>query len=122
MKEKIILFYKYIHLPHPSEMRKWQLKLGADLQLKGRIILAHEGINATLSGVQEKIEIYKKIMQKHPLFDGIDYKESVGTSRCFPRLSVKVKEEIVRLGVSPEKISAKDAGQHLTPQEAHELL
>lgn len=122
MKEKIILFYKYIPLPSPDGIREWQLKVGTDLQLKGRVILAHEGINATLSGAEDKIEIYKKIMQKHPLFGDIDYKESVGASRSFPRFSVKIKNEIVRLGVSPEQLSSQDAGAHLTPKQVHELL
>ena len=61
-------------------------------------------------------------MQEHPLFDEIDFKESSGGAESFPRLSVKVKNEIVHLGVDTKKYTAFNGGIHLEPQEAHELL
>ncbi len=119
---KIIIFYKYVDIKYPKQVLKWLQKICTDLGLKGRIILAHEGINATLAGESEHIDLYKNIMNKHPLFDQIDFKEDAGNAEYFPRLRIVVKEEIVRLGVSPTKVTAREAGKHLTPDQAHALF
>lgn len=118
----IILYYKYITIQYPKRLQKWQEKICQDLNLTGRIILAHEGINGTLGGSTESIERYKKIMHEHELFSDIDFKESTGNSDCFPRLQIKVKPEIVHLGIDPVTLSAQNGGIHLTPVQTHTLL
>lgn len=120
--EKIILFYKYVAIKYPKQVQKWQEKICADFGLKGRVILAHEGINATLAGPVEGLERYKALMNAHQLFGDIDFKESEGGTECFPRMQIKVKDEIVRFGVSQEQLAGHDTGIHLTPQDAHTLL
>lgn len=119
---KIVLYYKYITLDNPHEIANWQRELCTQLDLKGRIIIASEGINGTVGGTSHTIEQYKQAMHCSRLFNDIDFKESPGTADCFPRLSIKVKQEIVRLGIDPEVISAHNAGEYLTPEQAHELL
>lgn len=118
----ILLFYKYVHIQYPKSIMKQQRELCERLGLKGRIILAHEGINATVSGSHQSTESYKAYMNNHELFGGIDFKESEGTDEDFPRLRVVVKNEIVYLGLDTEKVTVKDGGQHLTPEEAHALM
>src|SRR4029079_10989099 len=93
-----------------------------ELGLTGRIIIAHEGINGTAAGSQEAVTAYVKAMEEHPLFNNIDFKYSEGDKNLFPRLKISVKNEIVRLGVDPKIVTAKNAGKHLTPQEAHTLM
>ncbi|QQR53952.1 rhodanese-related sulfurtransferase [bacterium] len=119
---KIILFYKYVDIQYPKRIAKWQQKICSDLQLKGRVIIAHEGINSTLGGTDQQIERYKRLMEQHELFGSIDFKESAGGADCFPRLSIKVKNEIVRMGVDPAVLTIKQGGQHLMPEKVHELL
>jgi predicted sulfurtransferase len=119
---KIIIFYKYITIEYPKQVLKWQTKIATDLNLKGRVILAHEGINATLGGSIQNIDHYKSLMEKHPLFEGIDFKECEGEADYFPRLRIVIKDEIVRLGVDTKKINAQNGGKHLTPSQVHELL
>lgn len=119
---KIILFYKYIEIQYPKRIAKWQHKLCTELGLTGRIIIAHEGVNITLGGSQESLDRYKQLMTENPLFDNIDFKESPGGAECFPRLSIKIKREIVHLGIDPEKLTVKDGGIHLKPTQAHELM
>jgi predicted sulfurtransferase len=118
----VLLFYKYVHIPYPKQILKWQHKICTELNLTGRVILAHEGINATLGGSTQNIALYRDIVSKYPLFDGIDFKESPGGAQCFPRLRIVVKKEIVTMGVDPEQVAAADGGVHLTPQQAHELM
>lgn len=120
--ERIILFYKYTDITYPKQILKWQRALCIRLRLKGRIILAHEGINATLGGRTEALEGYKKAMGKHLLFGDIDFKESSGSAADFPRLRIMIRDEIVHLGLDTTEISPHDGGQHLSPQQAHQLM
>ncbi|MFI5333465.1 MAG: hypothetical protein ACHQVS_05190, partial [Candidatus Babeliales bacterium] len=87
----ILLYYKYIHIEYPERILKWQKKICTDLNLKGRIIIAHEGINGTLGGTTENTELYKKIMHKDPLFADMVFKESPGSADCFPKMRILVK-------------------------------
>jgi len=119
---KIILFYKYVNLISPKRVLKWQKKICEELGLKGRIILAHEGINATLGGSIQNLERYKEIMNASPEFGGIDYKESEGGAESFPRLRIVVKDEIVNFQADPIATDLKNTGVHLPPTQAHELL
>jgi len=119
---KILLFYKYVHLEMPGAIAKWQKKLCQDLGLTGRIIIATEGINGTVGGSIEATQAYIDAMNAHENFKNIDFKTAEGNENHFPRMRVVVKEEIVKLGIDPQKLTVDDGGKHLTPEEAHELL
>jgi len=120
--EKITLFYKYVPIDQPNQIMAWQKKVCQELGLKGRIILATEGINGTLGGSRESIASYEAAMTEHPLFGGIDFKHSPGSVEDFPRLRIVVKDEIVRLDLDKELFNVTGGGAHLTPQQAHELI
>ena len=119
---KILLFYKYVHIIYPKQVIKWQKKICQELGLTGRVLISHEGINATVGGSTENTDLYKAIMEKNPLFGEIDYKESEGGAESFNRLYVTQRNEIVAMGVDPNELTVQDGGKHLTPQEVHELL
>lgn len=119
---KILLYYKYIDIRYPEAIRKWQHKLCTDLGLKGRILIAHEGINGTVGGSDEGITAYIAAMNDHALFKDIDFKESPGDADHFPRLRIAVRREIVSLGLDTNLINARNGGKHLTPAQAHELM
>lgn len=119
---KILLYYKYVDIDNPLQIVKWQRALCESLNLKGRILIAHEGINGTLGGSIESLEQYKKVMDNHILFSDIDFKESIGNADDFPRLQVTLKKEIVGLKLDTKKIHAKNGGKHLTPSQAHALI
>jgi predicted sulfurtransferase len=120
--ENIILYYKYIPLEDPELIARWQHGLCTSLGLKGRIIIAPEGINGTLGGLSSALASYKEHMSRHPLFADIDFKESPGGERNFPRLKVTVKKEIVRLGLDPQQVKAAHAAPHLTPAQVHDKI
>lgn len=119
---RILLFYKYVDITYPQQILKWQRKICTDLGLTGRIILATEGINGTISGSIEHTERYKAIMDKHPLFGAIDFKESIGDERSFPRMRIVVKDEIVHLGIDKQRYHHTKGGIHLSPDATHKLL
>ena len=118
---QILLFYKYVHIVDPEAVMRWQKELCAELGLKGRVIVAQEGINVTLEGSKEHTEKYITELEKDPRFLNIHFKRSTGNGASFPKLSVKVRPEIVslRLGVcdvDPNQVT----GVHLKPEELHE--
>lgn len=123
---KILLFYKYVDITNPEAILSWQKNICQLLNLKGRIIIAHEGINGTLGGTDQEIDAYKRELSNNAefkdLFCDIDFKESYGPRDCFPRLKIVIKKEIVRLDLDPELITAKNSGHHLTPEQAHNLI
>ncbi len=119
---KILLFYKYIDIEKPQEIAVWQRELCQSLNLKGRILIAHEGINGTLGGCVESINGYKQAMLEHHLFADIDIKESSGNACHFPRLKVQVKKEIVRLNFDGPEASYKNGGIHVSPEQAHRFM
>ncbi len=117
---KIILFYKYTHIDDPKAERLAQFELATRLGMKGRMIVAREGINGTFEGIKEACLEYMKIMKADPRFADIHWKISEGTSdgTAFPRLSVKARKEIVSLhlgeeaDIDPNQIT----GMHLKPE------
>jgi len=118
---RVLLFYKYVSIQYPKQQQKWHQRLCASLGLTGRIIIAHEGINGTVGGTYEATQSYKEAVHAQSIFSDIDFKESPGSAADFPRCSVLVKDEVVRLG-RPHQYPAADGGRHLSPTEAHELI
>jgi UPF0176 protein len=124
--EKIILYYKFMPVADPEMTRLWQLELCKGLGLKGRIIISKHGINGTLGGPLDSLRAYKSAMNKTVTFKGIQYKWSAGKAGDFPRLSIKVREEIVTFHAADELVVSEkgieNGGKHLKPEQVHELL
>lgn len=120
--EKVILYYKYVYIENPQELLNWKKEICSKLNLKGRVIIAKEGINGTLAGKDQDIDSYKDILSSIEKFKDIDFKESFSEIDTFPRLKIVLKNEIVRLGLDPELINAKDHAKHLTPEQFHDLI
>ena len=97
-----------------------QRKLCENLGLKGRILLAEEGINATLEGTVKNINKYKKELSQKKLFKNIIFKESEGTGKAFSRLEIKVRKEVVTLGAGKFDIK-KETAKEITAKELHNL-
>lgn len=119
MKYQVLLYYKYVDIEDPEAVREAQRLLCLALNLKGRIIVAKEGINGTLEGSVEDTELYIQVMERSKYFKGISYKKSVGTGNAFPKLSVKVRPEIVTAGM-PDLNPNKVTGKYLSADELHE--
>jgi UPF0176 protein len=121
--QQILLFYKYVHLENPAEVRDWIFELCQKYTIKGRLIVAAEGINFTFEGKTADTEAFLVEMQKDARFHNIHFKRSKGDGMSFPKLSVKVRDEIVtgNLGVcdiDPNEVT----GKHLPPAELHEWI
>lgn len=113
----IILYYLYTPITNPKELMERERAVCSVLGLKGRILIAEEGINGTLEGTRENIEKYKAHILSDKRFRHMNIKESVGTGAAFPKLAVKVKDEIVSTKLPKHVNPRKATGKHLNPAE-----
>jgi len=120
----VILFYKYVDIRSPQEVRDWQYKLCSELGLKGRTLIASEGINGTFEGETKNIEEYMKIMKNDSRFADMQFKISLGDGQAFPKLTIKVRNEIVTISLKeeqnydPTEVKAK----YLESEELHSWI
>jgi len=123
---KILLFYAFTPLVDPEAVRLWQRDLGLSLGLGGRIILSKHGINGTVGGDVRAVKMYLRKTREYAPFRDIEVKWSEGTGDDFPRLSVRVREELVSFG-APDELTVDETGvvgggARLTPEQLHELV
>lgn len=123
---KVILFYKFVPVADPEMTMRWQRELCQRLELKGRLIISKHGINGTLGGDIKKLRQYKSQMNASVIFKGIQYKWSEGAGDEFPKLSIKVRPELVSFK-KPDEITVGDkgvvgGGKHLKPEKVNELV
>ena len=104
----------------------WQKNLCESLGLRGRVIVATQGINGTLGGDIKDLKAYIRQTKLHPVLKDIVFKWSDGKREDFPRLSVKVRPELVAFNTADKiKVDSKGVvggGQHLKPEQLHELM
>jgi UPF0176 protein len=129
---KVLLFYVFAPLPDPDAIRLWQRELSERLGLRGRILLSGQGINGTLGGELDALKRYLRVTKEYGPFRRLDAKWSEGsglntdnTSRDFPRLSVKVRDEVVSFG-APDELRVDEhgvvgGGIRLDPDALHAL-
>lgn len=130
---KILLYYVFTPLADPDAVRLWQRDLAESLGLRGRILISEHGLNGTLGGEMKALKRYVRKTREYPAFKHIDFKWSEGTgldehgaSADFPKLSVKVRREIVSFGAPGElrvdEQGVVGGGTKLSPEALHELV
>ena len=102
MPLKVAAFYQFAALPDFRALREPLRALAAGHDLKGSVLLAHEGINGTIAGTAEGIDGFVAELRHGPLFGGrlsdLELKFSAAAQMPFGRLKVRLKKEIVTLG------------------------
>ena len=126
-QQKILLYYKFTPISDPELMKTWQKTLCDCLNLRGRILISRHGINGTVGGDMSDLKKYIKATKTgYSGFKGIEFKWSDGSRDDFPRMSVKVRPEIVAFGATDElKVDEKGViggGKHLKPHQIHQLI
>ncbi len=123
MTHQILLYYKYTTVDNPALLAESQRALCESLGLTGRIIIANEGINGTVEGAVEATEKYIAEMNNDARFADMHYKKSPGIGTAFPRLSIKVRREIVSLHLGDEDFSPTQVtGKYLSAENLHEWI
>jgi UPF0176 protein len=129
---KILLFYAFTPLADPEAIRLWQRELCEANGLRGRILLSRDGINGTVGGDLDGVKRYLRRTKEYGPFRDLDVKWSEGTgldddglSVDFPKLSVKVRNEIVSFGAPDElRVTTEGVvggGTRLSPEEVNAL-
>lgn len=95
----VAALYKFVALDNFRELREPLLDKMFELSVKGTLILAHEGINGTIAGSREGIDNLLTWLKEIPAFAELEHKESYTDKPPFHRTKVKLKKEIVTLGV-----------------------
>ena len=123
---KIILYYAFAPVADPKAVMLWQKTLAESLNLKGRVLISKHGINGTLGGEMENLKKYVRATREYPGFGKTDFKWSEGTGKDFPRLSIKVRKELVAFTtpdeIKVEKSGVVNGGKHLKPAEVNALV
>lgn len=124
--QKIILYYKFTPIKDPDAVRLWQKVLCEKLGLRGRILISQHGINGTVGGDIGHVKAYVKETKQFAGFKDTVFKWSDGTGEDFPKLSVKVRDEIVSFGAADElqvdERGVVGGGVHLKPKDVHKLI
>ncbi len=125
--QKILLYYKFTPLHDPRAVMLWQKALADSLSLKGRILVSAQGLNGTVGGEMDELKAYIKSTKQYPAFNDVVFKWSEGTKDDFPRMSVKVRRELVGFQNSETEFEVDETGvvgkgKHLKPAQVHELV
>jgi UPF0176 protein len=115
----VILFYKYVDILETEIFAGQQRTLCESLGLKGRVLIAAEGINGTLAGPADRVDAYVATLKKDSRLSDIEIKVSAGDAGTFPKLVVKVRPEIVTLNAGP---LPPDRENHLSPAEWKRMM
>jgi UPF0176 protein len=113
--------YKFVALPNYGSIRHPLLKVMTDNQVYGTLLLASEGINGTISSTRAGIDAVLNWLSQQPGLENIDTKESFDKEIPFYRTKVKLKKEIVTMGV--EGIDPRQVvGTYVKPQDWNDLI
>ena len=116
----IILFYKFTNIKNPEAFKIKQRKIAETFNLKGRMLIAKEGINATFEGETKNIKGYIKELRKQKIFKNVVFKDSEGNGVGFNKLKIKIRSEAVTLGVGPLNIK-KDTAPVITAAQLEKM-
>lgn len=117
----IATFYQFAPLENYESMREPLLDCMKNNHVKGTIIVAAEGVNGTFCGLQEQIEPLMAVLTSYPGLENMSFKFTFDQLNPFSKAKVKLRKEIVTLGVPGIKPQEK-TGIHVNPEEWNALL
>lgn len=113
--------YKFVKLPDCAAMREPLLARCDALGITGTLLLAEEGINGTIAGTRSGIDKILEYLRSDPRLADLEHKESAAQQPPFYRMKVKLKKEIVTMGV-PGIDPTEQAGQYVKPENWNALI
>jgi UPF0176 protein len=120
-KIKIIAFYKFVHLSELESLKEQLLLKAKQLRLMGLILLAHEGINSTLSGLCKDIDAFKESLTALEPFSDLEFKESFADEFPYHRMKVRIRKGIVTMGfeaIKPTELT----GEYVEAEQWNRLI
>lgn len=123
IKRITLSFYRYVIIDTPNEYRDDLYKRWDSLNVKGRIYVAREGINAQLSVPEEHFETFRKDIDNDKYLTNVPFKIAVeDDGKSFYKLLLKVRKKIVADGLNDDAFDVTNVGKHLSAKEFNEAL
>jgi len=117
----VAALYKFAHLPDYADLRDPLLNCMLRHKVVGSILLAEEGINGTIAGNRKGLDAVLAHIKSDPRFSNLAHKESTATEVPFYRTKVKLKKEIVTMGM-PQVNPNQKVGTYVKPENWNELI
>lgn len=117
----VAALYQFVRLEDYEELQQPLTNFCRKNGIKGTLLLAREGINGTVAGSRQGIDALKAYFAQDGRFDNLEYKESWAETMPFYRLKIRLKKEIVTIGI-PDVDPNEVVGTYLNPQEWNELI
>jgi len=120
---KTVSFYRYVEIEDPKAMRDQLFVEWSELKVFGRIYVAKEGINAQLNVPEPNWDKFVEKLSTHPEFADMPFKIALEEKApSFIKLTIKVKQQIVADGLTPDDYDISNVGTHLEPEDFHAAL
>lgn len=119
---RVLLYYHYVDIENPEELATEHLQFCKDLELKGRILIAKEGINGTVSGTIEQTDKYMEHMQNSRLFKDMVYKIDESDGHAFKKMHVRPRPELVTLRLEDDINPREITGNYLDPKKFYQAM
>jgi UPF0176 protein len=117
----VATLYKFVSLPDYRELQAPLLSFSQSQEIKGTLLLAQEGINGTISGYRQQIDAVLAFLRADSRFADLEHKESYTETPPFERMKVRLKKEIVTLGL-PEINPNEKVGIYVQPEAWNDLI
>ena len=117
----VAALYHFARLPRFESLREPLFELCQKNGVKGTLLLAAEGINGTIAGPDAGVHAVLSFLRAQPEFSALEHKESRASHMPFVRLKVKLKKEIVTMGV-PDIDPNRIVGTYVDPRDWNELI
>ncbi|MEF2094904.1 rhodanese-related sulfurtransferase [Bacillus sp. CFBP9009] len=119
---RVLLYYLYVPIENHEEFAAEHLAACKALELKGRILVASEGINGTVSGTIEQTDKYMDMMKSDPRFADIVFKIDEAEGHAFKKMHVRPRNELVTLRLEDDINPNQTTGKYLNPKEFFEQM
>ena len=117
----VATFYKFVALPDCATLQQPFKEICQAQDVKGTLLLAVEGINGTLAGTADGVEAVLDYIQADQRLSDIDIKKSTAKELPFGKLKVRLKKEIVTIGL-PDVSPTQQVGTYVPAQEWNQLI
>ena len=118
---QVAAFYRFVPLENIESLQREISSICKESDLLGTILLAHEGINGTIAGPVDDVDKLFDFLGQYPGLDNLNRKVSYCNRNPFYRMKVRLKKEIVTLGVEGVD-PGKDVGEYVAPELWNELI
>lgn len=118
-----ISFYRYVNLKNPENFKELLIDKYSELEVLGRIYVAHEGINAQFSVPSKNLDKFRKLVDSMPETKDIPFKIAVeDDGKSFYKLTIKIRNKVLADGLNDSSFDTSNVGTHLTAKEFNQAI